>query len=256
MVSPSTGAPRHAAFFDVDRTLLRGSSMLALARPLRRAGLISTRVTLRALARQLLFGARGMSDPALQSAVASLSEVIRGVDAAAVRRVADRAMGALVLPRVYDEAFQLMEWHRQRGDLIFLVSASPHELIDALQRILDADGVVASDVEVKHGKYTGRILRLNHGDAKGAAVEEFAHAYNLDLTESYAYGDSLGDQAMLERVGHPVAVNPDSRLSALAEERGWPQRHFRHRHPRPLARDGRRRPSTPRRGPAADRARH
>lgn len=223
MVPPVRSAPaaQRAAFFDVDRTLLRGSSLLALARPLRKAGLLSTRLTAQALGRQLLFGARGMSNAEIEAAVSGLSSVIRGLDADEVRRVADAAIPQVVAPRIYDEAWRLIEWHRRRGDRIFLVSASPHELIDGLGALLGTDGVVATDAEVVDGKYTGRITRLAHGEAKAVAVRELATRFGIDLAASSAYGDSMSDLPMLDLVGRPVAVNADRRLRAEAMQRGW-----------------------------------
>jgi HAD superfamily hydrolase (TIGR01490 family) len=231
MVPPprSAAASPRAAFFDVDRTLLRGSSLLALARPLRRAGLISTRLTARALARQLRFGARGMSNPEIEAAVASLSDVIRGLDAGEVRRITDASLADVVLPRIYEEARRLLGFHQRRGDRIFLVSASPHELVDGLGALLGADGVVATDAEIVDGRYTGRIKRLAHGTAKADAVRELATRFGIDLAASSAYGDSLSDLPMLELVGHPVAVNADRRLAVIAAARGWRQLHFHHR---------------------------
>ena len=129
-------------------------------------------------------------------------------------------------PRVYDEAIRLMEWHRRHGHLVFLVSASTHELIDALGEILGADGVVASEAEIVGGRYTGEVS-LCHGVAKAEAVRRLAERHGVDLRRSYAYGDGIGDLPMLSLVAHPAAVNPDRRLRTAARRQGWREWHFR-----------------------------
>lgn len=217
-----------AAFFDVDRTVVRGSSMLALAGPLRRAGLVSRRVAMTAAVRGLQFSARGFSEAEVMEAVQTMGDVVRGMDALALRRVAGEAIPRVLGPRVYDEALRLMEWHRRHGHLVFLVSASTHELIDALGEILGADGVVASEAEIVGGRYTGEVS-LCHGVAKAEAVRRLAESHGIDLRRSYAYGDGIGDLPMLSLVAHPAAVNPDRRLRAAARRQGWREWHFRRR---------------------------
>ena len=219
---------RIAAFFDVDRTLVRGSSIVALAGPLCRAGLLPRRALLGAAVRGLQFSARGFDEAEVQRAVGRIGAAVRGMDAAELRRVTDRAIPRVLGPRLYAEALQLIAWHRARGHLVFLVSASTHELIDRLGSIVGADGVVASEADVVAGRYTGTVA-LCHGAAKLEAVRHLAAAYRVDLESSFAYGDGAGDIPMLLAVGHPTAVNADRRLRATAARHGWPQLRFRAR---------------------------
>ena len=219
---------RIAAFFDVDRTLVRGSSIVALAGPLCRAGLLPRRALLGATVRGLQFSTRGFDEAEVQRAVDRIGVTVRGMDAAQLRRVADRAIPRVLGPRVYAEALQLIAWHHARGHLVFLVSASTHELIDRLGSIVGADGVIASEAEVVAGRYTGTVA-LCHGAAKLEAVRHLAAAHRVDLESSFAYGDGAGDIPMLLAVGHPTAVNPDRRLRATAALHGWPQLRFRAR---------------------------
>jgi len=228
MVAAEPNRQRIAAFFDVDRTLLRGSSMLALAGPLQRAGLLPRRAVLNAALRGLQFSVRGFSEEEIQRAVQSIGDAVRGKEVRAVRRVADRAVPRALGPRVFEEALRLISWHRLHGHLVFLVSASTRDLIVRLGDLVGADAVVASEAEVVAGCYTGRVA-LCHGVAKAEAVRRLADVYGVDLSGSYAYGDAAGDIPMLQSVGHPVAVNPDRRLRAAAERMGWGQLRFRTR---------------------------
>jgi len=217
---------RTAAFFDVDRTLVRGSSMLALAGPLWRAGLIPSRSLLYAAVQGLQFSARGFNEREIQRSVRAIGDAVRGMEVADLRRAAERAIPRVLGPRLYAEALDLIAWHRERGHLVFLVSASTHELIDKLGGIVGADGVVASEAEIVSGRYTGMVA-LCHGTAKVDAVRRLAAAHRVDLERSFAYGDGVGDLPMLQAVGHPTTVNADRRLSATAVRRGWPQLRFR-----------------------------
>ena len=217
---------RIAAFFDVDRTLMRGSSIVALAGPLCRAGLLPRRALVGAAIRGLQFSTRGFDEAEVQLAVRRIGATVRGMDAAQLRRIADRAIPRVLGPRVYGEALQLIAWHRARGHLVFLVSASTHELIDRLGSIVGADGVVASEAEIVDGRYTGTVA-ICHGASKLEAVRHLATAHRVDLQRSFAYGDGAGDIPMLLAVGHPTAVNADRRLRATAERRGWAQLRFR-----------------------------
>ncbi|HBV95029.1 MAG TPA: HAD-IB family hydrolase [Chloroflexi bacterium] len=213
---------RIAAFFDVDRTLVRGSSILALAGPLCRAGLLPRRALVTAALRGLQFSARGFSEEEVQRAVRGIGTAVRGLDAVALRRVADRAIPLVLAPRVYGEAVELIAWHRSRGHLVFLVSASTHELIDRLGGIVGADGVVASEAEIVDGRYTGTVA-LCHGyrEGKVLSMREVAERDAIDLAASYAYSDSESGLPMLRAVRYAVVVNPDAVLRRIALDEGW-----------------------------------
>lgn len=220
-------ALRTAAFFDVDRTLLRGSSLLHVARPMRRAGLLPTRALLHSLVTQARFSMYGFDEAQIRDAVRGVGSLVEGIEAGRLRRFAAETVPEHVLPRVYEQARRRIEWHKNRGDLVFLVSSSPREFIAELGNLLGVDGVAATDAELQDGRYTGRIIRFCHGAAKAAAVRDLARAHDVDLAGSFAYGDSfVSDLPMLEAIGHPVCVNPDRALAELAAERGWPVERF------------------------------
>jgi HAD superfamily hydrolase (TIGR01490 family) len=230
MVAEQDNPPRRgAAFFDVDRTLLRGSSLLHVARPMRREGLLSTRAMLHSLVVQARFSLAGFNEVQIHDAVRGAGDIVAGVDVERLIRFARHVMPLYVAPLVFDEALRRISWHRGRGDLVFLVSSSPVAFIAVLGEVLGVDGVTATEAEVRDGRYTGRILRLCHGEGKAEAVREAAEANHIDLAVSYAYGDSFAsDLRMLEAVGHPVCVNGDRLLTAHARQLGWPVERFEH----------------------------
>lgn len=217
--------PGPAAFFDLDRTLLRRSSALALAPAFRAAGLISRRQLAKAAAWQLLFMARGASHAAVRRAAEDGLVVLRGFTPAELRELVAGALERALRPLVYAESLDLVARHRRRGEPVYIVSATLQEIVQAIADDLGFDGALGTVCEVVDGRYTGRALRALHAETKAACIRELDH----DLEASTAYSDSHTDLPFLEAVGHPVAVNPDRALRRIAAERRWPVLDFRGR---------------------------
>jgi HAD superfamily hydrolase (TIGR01490 family) len=236
-------APHAAAFFDVDRTLLRGSSLLHVARPMRREGLLPTRAMFHSLLVQARFSLFGFDEVQIRDAVRGAGAMVAGIESERLLSFAERVVPTHVVRRVYAEARARIDWHQRCGDLVFLVSSSPREFITVLGSVLGVDGIAATDAELRQGRYTGRILRLCHGEGKADAVRELAATHHVGLDISFAYGDSFAsDLAMLEAVGHPVCVNADRLLTAHAAVVGWPVERFQRLSMRPGAASFRRLP--------------
>jgi HAD superfamily hydrolase (TIGR01490 family) len=218
-----------AAFFDLDRTLLRRSSALALAGSFRERGLISRRQMLRAAWWQLLFVARGASHEAVQRAAEHGLRVLDGYTPEEMRELVAEAMEPVLRPLVYAEPLRLVEQHHARGERVYIVSATLQEIVDAIAEDLGFDGALGTICEVQDGRYTGKAVRSLHAGAKAEVVREVAQEEGFDLAECTAYSDSHTDLPFLEAVGHPVAVNPDRALRRIANERSWPILEFRMR---------------------------
>ena len=219
-----------AGFFDLDRTLLRRSSALALAGSFRERGLISRTQMLKAAWWQLLFVARGASHEAVQRAAEDGLRVLAGYSVEDMRELVAEAMEPVLRPLVYAEPLRLVEQHHERGERVYIVSATLQEIVDAIAEDLGFDGALGTICEVKDGHYTGRPVRSLHAGAKAEVLREVAQRDGLDLAECTAYSDSHTDLPLLEAVGHPVAVNPDRALRRIASERSWPVLEFRLRH--------------------------
>ena len=215
-----------AAFFDLDRTLLRRSSALALAGSFRERGVISRRQLLQAAFWQLLFVARGASHEAVRSAAEDGLRVLAGYPVEDMRELVAEAMEPVLRPLVYAEPLRLVERHRERGEPVYVVSATLQEIVEAIAEDLGLDGALGTVCEVQDDRYTGRALRALHAGAKAECVQELARREGLDLGASTAYSDSHTDIPFLEAVGHPVAVNPDRELRRVARDRGWPVLEF------------------------------
>jgi HAD superfamily hydrolase (TIGR01490 family) len=216
-----------AAFFDLDKTVIAKGSIPAFGPSLRRGGLVNRRVVLRALIGQLIYLHLGADERRMSRIRESMLTLAKGWPRDRVREIVREALLETVEPLIYNEALELMEVHHRAGDRVYLVSASPEEIVLPLAELLGADGAIASSGEVDdEGRYTGRMAFYASGDGKAEAIRALAARADVDLTQSWAYSDSATDLPMLETVGHPVAVNPDRALARVARERGWETRQF------------------------------
>jgi HAD superfamily hydrolase (TIGR01490 family) len=223
---------QRAAFFDVDKTLIPGSSLFLLARGAYSRDYYRVRDILRFGWRQLRFRTSGESDRDLETSRESALEFISGRSVEELRAMGQEIAEERILPRVYEGITKVIEHHRAAGDLTYLCTASPQELAEILAESLEMTGALGTKAELSDaGQYTGRLSGegVLHGPAKAQAVASLAERKEIDLAESYAYSDSINDLPLLELVGHPVAVNPDAALKRAARERGWPAYELRTR---------------------------
>ena len=211
-----------AAFFDLDKTIIAKSSTLAYGPSFYRNGLISRGDAVRGAVAQLLFARHGASHDRMEQIRAHVSQRCRGWPADRVREIVARHLDELIVPYVYDEARALLDAHRAAGEDVIIVSTSGVELVGPIGALLGAALVIATQMEIAEGRYTGQMDFYAYGPAKAERVRELAGERGYRLADCSAYSDSITDLPMLEAVGHPHAVNPDRALRRLAQLRGWP----------------------------------
>jgi HAD superfamily hydrolase (TIGR01490 family) len=216
------GARPTAAFFDLDKTIIARSSSHAFTRPFHAGGLISRRTMLRSAYSQFVYLVGGADHDQMEKMRQFLSQLTAGWDVATVREIVAETLHHIVDPIVYDEAVSLMEEHRAVGRDVIVVSASGAEVVGPIGAMLGADEVIATQLEIVDGKYTGTIEYYAYAEEKARAIMALAQERGYDLEASFAYSDSVTDVPMLEAVGHPHAVNPDKELRRVAADRGWP----------------------------------
>jgi HAD superfamily hydrolase (TIGR01490 family) len=211
-----------AAFFDLDKTVITKASIAAFSGHFRKGGLINRRTVLRAIGSQLLYVQLGADEERMVKIRESLLALTKGWDRDRVRQIVRQTLLQTVEPLIYAEALELMASHHLAGQRVYLVSASPEEIVLPMAELLGADGTICSRAEVdEEGCYTGRMAFYADGRHKALAIAELAETVGLDLATSTAYSDSVTDVPMLELVGRPVAVNADRPLARVARERGW-----------------------------------
>jgi len=212
-----------ASYFDVDGTLVRTNLvhptlfyLLNQQTPMRSLGAIA-RAAFRA-PRMLIAEAQ---DRRLFNEL--LFSSYEGVSEDRLLLLADEAFDSVIKKALYPNAKDLVARCRGEGHDVILVSGALDFLMQRLATYLGATSVIANRLEIKDGYATGKLLRpIVAGPEKARLIREHARAHGHDLDHCFAYSDSYSDVPMLSVVGHPAAVNPDSRLAKLADTYGWP----------------------------------
>jgi HAD superfamily hydrolase (TIGR01490 family) len=229
-------APRRAAFFDLDKTLIPGSSLFLLARGLHRRDFYGGRDLVRFAWHQVVYRVGGAERVAgMETSKEAALRFVNGRARPELRAVATEISEELIVPRVYPDMAQVIEGHRQAGDLTYIATAAPAELAEIVADRLGMSGGIGTHAEVDEtDRYSGRLAgSVLHGEAKAEAVLAHAVGSGIDLSTSVAYSDSINDLPLLELVGKPEVVNPDRRLRRVAAERGWPVHELRPSRRRP-----------------------
>ena len=222
---------KRAAFFDLDKTLIPGSSLFLLARGLYDRDMFRVRDLLRFGWGQMMFRLRGERTRGMDMSRESTLDFVAGRSRGELQQWGREIARERILPIVYEDIVRVIQGHTERGDLTFLVTAAPVELAGTIAAELNMDGAIGTVAEVDHeGYYTGRLVDgVMHGPAKSKAAAETAAERGIDLAECAAYSDSMNDLPLLESVGYPHAVNPEGELRRLALNRGWPIHELRTR---------------------------
>lgn len=212
-----------AAFFDLDRTLISGASAFPFGVEAWRQGLATSADIIKWAVAALSFLLTG--DKGDGATMDIRAEFLARVEGASVEDLDQ--IGQAVLPRlvsrVRPESRKLVAMHHEADRDTWIVSASPHGIVEPLAASLGMTGAIGTEGEVVDGVFTGKLGGpFIYGPGKAQAIEQLASERGYDLNLSYAYSDSISDLPMMEVVGHPVAVNPDSELAAIARDRGWP----------------------------------
>ena len=226
---PPVSDPTAGAFFDVDNTLMRGASIYHFARGLAARKIFSARDLAEMAWKQVYFRVRGAENPDhIDAAREAALAFVTGHKVSDIVALCEEIYDEEMANRIWQGTRELAQRHLQAGQRVWLVTATPVELACIIARRLGFTGALGTVAESVDGEYTGRLVGgLLHGSAKAAAIEALAVREGLDLSRCAAYSDSYNDMPMLELVGHPAAVNPDSDLRAQARAHGWPVHDFR-----------------------------
>ncbi|HZN12740.1 MAG TPA: HAD-IB family hydrolase [Acidimicrobiales bacterium] len=212
---------RGAAFFDLDRTLLKGASGPLITEALQQAGIAPQRSLPGQGLLYRMFDLVGETLPSMALARAA-AFIAKGWSAEAVRQ-AGKAAAEKLEDLVAPYARPLIQEHRDAGRPVVLATTTPYDLVSSLAERLAFDDVIATHYAEDAGIYTGRLEgEFVWANGKLSAVKRWAAEHDVDLADSYAYSDSIYDTPLLSAVGHPNAVNADARLLAMALVRRWP----------------------------------
>jgi len=214
--------PPSAAFFDLDRTLMSGSSAYYFGKAAYREGLVPLRRLVADGAGALMFKLFGASDQKSEALRDRILATVAGTEAQTLHDLSPTVVEEL-LPRIRPEAQALLGMHQEAGRDSYIISASPVEIVGELAQALRLTGGLGTESEIVDGIYTGRLAApFCYGEGKAEVVRKLVADKGYELGACYAYADSASDLPILNLVGHPVAVNPDRSLLAVAHRRGWP----------------------------------
>jgi HAD superfamily hydrolase (TIGR01490 family) len=208
-----------AALFDLDNTVLTVESGMSWVRFLYRRGELSRRMLTKAIYWTALYKLAILD---METVFTRLVEDLRGDAEAEMLAKCAVWYARDVAPAIAPAARVAVEHHRRAGHVVALATGSTQYAAGPVARGVGIDHVLSSVLEVEAGAFTGRARALCFGHHKVRLAEDWAAEHGVDLGRSFFYSDSFNDRPLLERVGRPIAVNPDARLARLARARGWP----------------------------------
>ncbi len=210
-----------AAFFDLDKTLIEGSSAVHFARAAYKAGMRSRREIAGDLYANLKFRFRGSTDEESDALRHAVLGALAGQRVTDLKRLGPGVLAG-ILPLIYTEVLEEAWSHIDAGRPVYIVTAASHELAESLAAVLALDGGIGVRSETRDGVYTGAPDGpFTYREGKVEAIGALAEQQGFELGACFAYSDSESDLPMLRAVGHPVAVNPDRELERVALAEGW-----------------------------------
>lgn len=223
MRTPYPGCMTIAAFFDLDNTVIRGSSLFHFARRMVGEGFLTRRDLARFAFREFRYvwsktesksTTRFVSDRGLS--------IVTGLDASEMESLCNRVVGEFLEEALIPETRDRIRQHQEQGHKTWLVTASPIEMALPISQYLGMNGALATIPEVREGRYSGYLHgTIMRGPAKGEAIRSLAERDSIDLDKSYAYSDSINDLPMLSIAGSAWVVNANKDLLRIAKKNSW-----------------------------------
>ena len=221
--------PNRVAFFDVDNTLIRGSTLFFLGKGMYKRGYFTKTDLSRFAFANLRFRLTGKEkQDEIKRFQDAATEFIGGHDVLEIRNIAQQIYDEYVSPACWQGTINIAQKHLNAGEEVWLVTAAPEDMAILIAKNLGFTGALGSKATIKDGKYTGTLEgNLLHGAEKAVAITQLAKERNFDLSQCYSYSDSHNDLPLLRAVGKPNAINPDAILQLRAMSEGWPIHEFR-----------------------------
>jgi HAD superfamily hydrolase (TIGR01490 family) len=220
---------KRAAFFDVDNTLIRGSTIYFLGRGMYQRGYFTKKDISRFVLANLRFRLTGKENKEeIARFQDAATDFIGGHNVKDIEAIAQQIYDEFVSPAMWQGTIDIAQSHIANGVEVYLVTAAPEDMATLIAKRLGLTGALGSKAEIQDGLYTGKMNgALLHGKEKAVAVRELAEKKGFDLDDCFAYSDSNNDLPLLLCVGHPSAINPDALLGLRAMAEGWPIHDFR-----------------------------
>ena len=217
------------AFFDVDNTLTRGSTLYFLGKGMYERGFFTKRDIGAWVLANIRFRMTGTEKTEVIARFQkSATDFIAGHKVDEIRKIGEEIYTEFVSPSLWEGTMAIAQRHLNAGDEVWLVTASPQDFAELIAEKLGFTGALGTQAETKDGKYTGNLIGpLLHGKEKASAVIKLTNERKINIKECFAYSDSHNDLPLLNTVGHPNAINPDAKLRIISFSSGWPVHDFR-----------------------------
>jgi putative phosphoserine phosphatase/1-acylglycerol-3-phosphate O-acyltransferase len=216
--------PQIGAFFDFDGTIISGYSVTAFLKEQIRRGHLSSRELVELMSAMASFG---LGDVGFSVMMVAASQFLRGIREDSYANFGEELFESHIARQIYPESRALVRAHLKKGHTVAIISSATPYQVRPAARELGVEHVLCTELEVKDGVFTGAVIQPTcFGPGKVAAAELLSERHGVDIDQSYFYSDSYDDIQLLERVGNPRPLNPNSRLLAAAEQKGWPVRKF------------------------------
>ena len=217
------------AFFDVDNTITRGSTLYFLGKGMYNRGFFTKRDIGAWVLANIRFRMTGTEKSEVISRFQkAATDFIGGHDVKEIRIIGEQIYSEFVSPSIWQGTIELAKEHLSSGDEVWLVTASPEDFANLIAERLGFTGAIGTKAEINDGKYTGNLNgKLLHGKEKAIAITELTKVRGINLKDCFAYSDSHNELPLLSAVGHPRAINPDAKLRIIAFAQSWPVHDFR-----------------------------
>ncbi|MFM7495752.1 MAG: HAD family hydrolase [Candidatus Nanopelagicus sp.] len=220
---------KRVAFFDVDNTLLKGSTLFFLGRGMYQRGFFTKKDISAFVLANLRYRLTGKENKdeivRFQNAAC---EFIKGHDVVEIEKIGQEIYEEYVSPAIWQGTVEIAQEHLAKGEEVWLVTATPVDMANLMAKRLGFTGALGTKAETRDGTYTGKMIgNLLHGREKAVAIKELSQSEGFDLKNCYAYSDSHHDIPLLEAVGSPRVINPDTLLEIRAYRDNWPVYDFR-----------------------------
>ncbi len=223
-VMDAEGGANIGAFFDLDRTLIKGFSAKEFFQERLLSGKMSGREVAAQFSGVLVYAIGNKNFAGL---AATSAQGVKGVNEKIFIDLGEEVYLKHLADAIYPESRALVKSHMAKGHTVAIISAATPYQVNPVARDLGIDHVMCTRMEVKNGKFTGEIVEpACWGEGKYIAAKELADKFDLDLSKSYFYTDSHEDLPLLEMVGNPRPINPDNELQSLAFQNDWPVLRF------------------------------
>ena len=220
---------KRVAFFDVDNTLLKGSTIFFLGRGMYQRGFFTKKDISAFVLANLRYRLTGKENKdEINRFQNAATDFIKGHNVNEIEKIGQEIYEEYVSPAIWQGTVEIAQEHLAKNEEVWLVTATPLDMANLIAKRLGFTGALGTRAEAENGIYTGKIIgALLHGREKSVAVRELANINNFDLENCYAYSDSHHDIPLLEAVGNPRVINPDALLEIRAYRDNWPVYDFR-----------------------------